>query len=136
MDTDFSNPNLIIMVDDNYADRFIAGRVFKNTGLEHSFLAMESGRELLEYLDEAKSGKRPIPSAILLDINMPGLNGFEVLRELRAQEEFQDRPPITMFTNSDRMEDRQLSMELGANDFRTKPTDLNVYADVFRSLVA
>lgn len=67
----------IMVVDDTMMDRFIASRVLQNSGIVQNVVEIESAKEALDYL-QAKSA---LPEVILLDINMPELNGFEFLDE-------------------------------------------------------
>lgn len=76
----------------------------------------ENGRAFLEMLES----KRFVPDIVILDINTPPLDGFEVLKVLRGARQFDDMP-IVMFTTSTSSQDERTATELGANGFYFKP---------------
>jgi CheY-like chemotaxis protein len=76
-----------------------------------------------------------MPAIVLLDINMPGLNGFEVLRSIRSRSEFEKLPVIVMLSGSENSRDAETALSLGANRFCTKPYDINAYTAFFDSLL-
>ena len=86
-----------------------------------------SGAEALKMAEEHE------PDFILLDINMPKKNGFEVLRWLRA-DPMAKRLSVTMLTASLRPEDVDLAFELGANSYLVKPSNLESLAEMLRTL--
>ncbi len=124
----------VVMVDDNESDAFIAERCYRRANLPNPFLVLHRGRALIEYLEDVQSGSKQMPAAVLLDINMPEMNGFEVLKAVRSRPEFQDVPVILMLTNSDNPRDVAAARELGANDFTVKPANLDDYTNFFRCL--
>lgn len=122
------------MVDDNPDDRMVAERCYRRSRHKLPFLQLTSGDALLEYLEGVASGERPMPALVLLDINMPGLNGFEALEQVRQQEIFREVPVVMMLTNSDNPDDIRRSRELGASDFFVKPMRLADYVQFFENL--
>jgi CheY-like chemotaxis protein len=113
--------NPIIMVDDNEGDLYIAERYYEKSKLSNPFMLMRDGPSLLDYLISVEAGREPMPVLVLLDINMPGMDGFEVLSRVRSRRAFSDMPIIMMLTNSDNPRDVERSEELGADGFQTKP---------------
>ena len=111
----------LLVVDDDPVDIAILERCFRKSALAetHEMIALRSGRELLDYMTEVESATVPMPSIILLDINMPGMNGFEALKTLRSQPPFASIPTIMFVSNSDNPEDVSRANELGA-DFAEK----------------
>jgi CheY-like chemotaxis protein len=124
----------IVMTDDSESDAFLARTCHAKSSVENEFRWIDSGGALLEYFDGVREGTEPMPALVLLDINMPGLDGFEVLRVVRATPEFRNIPIISMFTNSDDVKDIETSKSLGANAFFTKPADIRDYVEFFDSL--
>jgi CheY-like chemotaxis protein len=126
--------NPIIMVDDNEGDLYIAERYYEKSKLSNPFMLMRDGPSLLDYLISVEAGREPMPVLVLLDINMPGMDGFEVLSEVRSRRTFSDMPVIMMLTNSDNPRDVERSEELGADGFQTKPMRMEDYLTFFNKL--
>jgi CheY-like chemotaxis protein len=110
--------NLIFIVDDDPDDRQIILDAF----LEHTnmldYVFLEDGKELLDTLKSSEAAD--YPSLIILDLNMPGMLGLQVLKEIRSNARYSHIPIIVM-TTSELNTDRKHSYELGANCFLTKP---------------
>lgn len=96
-----ANKNEIVLVDDNEIDSNFIRRCHEMSSLDNQLICFSSGYDFLNHMKLVKSGAKEIPAVVLLDINMPGVNGFEVVKELRNYPEFQSKPPIILFTNSD-----------------------------------
>src|SRR4029077_15922127 len=111
----------VIMVDDNDSDIVLARFCYQDAKVPNPFLGMHSGSELLDYLESVVANRAVMPAIVLLDINMPGMSGFEVLARMRARAEFRRMPIIMMLTHSDYPEDEARAHELGADGFQTKP---------------
>ena len=75
-----------------------------------------------------------LPSLVLLDIKMPKINGFDVLREIRAAEKTKT-VPVVMFTSSGEQRDIVASRKLGANNYIQKPVKFSDFVEVIRQLV-
>lgn len=86
-----------------------------------------SGREALDYL-QGQSGPAEQPGLILLDLNMPQMNGLEVLDALRAGEQTRNIPVVVLTTSSE-ARDRQASYAHGANDYVVKALDLDKFQE-------
>lgn len=112
----------IVIVDDDADDREIIRDAFESSVQEQDYLFMENGDRLLEYLQDADDQNKP--SLIMLDLNMPGKDGRETLKELKSSQRFQEIPTI-VFTTSSSHRDKQNVYELGANCFITKPDTFN-----------
>lgn len=130
--SDSSQP--IVMVDDEALDRESVQRYLGRSRLENPFLGFEGGEDFLAYLDDAETGSEPIPALVLLDINMPRMNGFEVLAAVRNIERFRHVPIITMLTSSTDQRDIDRTSEMGANEYMVKPYRPREYQDFFDSL--
>ena len=104
----------VIVVDDDITNLKLAGHILSKNGLRVS--AVKSGQALLDYT--ASNG---YPDLILLDINMPGLDGFETLRRLRVQEEGKTPVPVIFLTADETEESEMTGLSLGAMDFVKKP---------------
>jgi CheY-like chemotaxis protein len=106
----------ILIVDDSENDIALLRRALDQEGVKNDLHVCKSGAEALDYLFHASA----LPRLMLLDINMPAMNGFEVLR--RVKDHPQWRQIITViFTTSMRPEDKAQADALGADSFLTKP---------------
>jgi DNA-binding response OmpR family regulator len=110
---------------------------FARQGLESALQVVGDGRKALEYLsgaDEyADQDKHPLPSVVLLDLNLPQVPGFDVLRWIRKHPDFA-RTPVVVFSSSTREDDRVRSLELGANEFVPKPSSGTKFGEVVHGL--
>jgi CheY-like chemotaxis protein len=115
---------LILMADDDADDREMAERALEGTSLQGRLRFVENGVELIEYLSTCSStgeaGRPSSPAFILLDLNMPRMNGYEVLEVLKGDEHLR-RIPVVVLTTSSAEEDVARSYDLGVNAFVTKP---------------
>lgn len=107
----------ILIVDDDADDREIIRDAFESTADHSDYVFIENGDRLIEFL-ESKDAE--LPSLIMLDLNMPGKDGRETLKEIKAHKRFQQIPTI-VFTTSSSVRDREIVYSLGANCFITKP---------------
>ncbi len=104
----------VIVVDDDVTNLTMAGRTLSKKGMRVS--ALKSGQALLDFIRTNDT-----PDLILLDIKMPGMDGFETLRRLRDQEAGKDEIPV-IFLTADESEDTETTgLSLGAMDFIKKP---------------
>ncbi len=135
MKTIGTNPQQpLVMVDDNIDDIAIARECYADADISNPFLCLNGGQELIDYLRSVDEGQSMMPALVLLDINMPGMSGFEALRKIRRQEQFNVVPIIMMLTNSDNPRDIEVSRMFGANGFQTKFSDISRYIGFFQSL--
>jgi CheY-like chemotaxis protein len=99
---------------------------------------VEDGMELLDYLRKEGNyvieNKAPRPDLILLDLNMPRLNGLEVLRVIKSDLSLEGIP-IMILTTSEAEEDVKLCLDNGACDFRTKPPGFSEWRDLIANSV-
>jgi CheY-like chemotaxis protein len=107
--------NKVLVVDDEVSLLDLYQIIFESAGYE--VRGAKSGRQALEMITEE------MPDLILLDVMMPGLNGIEVCREIRARYPSQN-PCILMYTADDRPETRENSMEAGATGLIDKETPI------------
>ena len=104
----------ILMVDDDPEDIYAIRRAFKNAKLGVDFDSAQSVEELF-------SKVRVPPTAILLDINIPKVSGYDILKKLRRNQAY-DNTKIIMLTTSTLQADRNKSLKNGASGFYTKPS--------------
>jgi CheY-like chemotaxis protein len=108
----------IIIVEDDADDREIIKHAFTGAIKDHEYVFLEDGEKLLDYLDNHQNDTKP--ALIILDLNMPGKDGKQILSELKKDERFR-AIPIIILTTSSSERDKNASYTLGANCFITKP---------------
>ncbi len=127
----------ILMVDDDPDDFYLARQAFKRSGQERDFQLVSDGEELMDYLyrrgEFARLENTPLPCLILLDLNMPRKDGWEVLKEMKQTRNFR-QIPIVVFTTSGEKDDILNSYELGASSYITKPAEFDVLVEVMKRL--
>lgn len=121
----------ILIVDDDADDREIIRDAFISSIEEQDYVFIENGDKLLEYLERSKEAEPP--SLIMLDLNMPGKDGRETLKEIKNDRRFHHIPTI-VFTTSSSMRDKQMVYDLGANCFITKPDTFNKLIEMTTSI--
>lgn len=134
MENNIIEPINILIVEDNYADVRLVQEVFKEGKLYVNLDAVNDGIEAMAYLrkeDKYKDANRP--DIILLDLNMPRKNGYEVLEEVKLDDNLK-RIPVIVMTISKAEEDVLKSYNLHANAYIVKPVGLNQFIEVIRSL--
>ena len=94
-------------------------------------VSIASGGEALDYLDHL--GDSPTPTVLLLDLNMPKIDGFEVLESIRSNPETHSLPVVILTTSNEEADVRR-AYELGANSFVRKPVDSTEFAEVVTQL--
>lgn len=126
-----SNPlTRILHVEDDQIDRMVVQRLLGKFGLAEGLLQAGNGLEALEVLGANPS---PYPRAILLDINMPKMNGIEFLQQIRM-EPLPLATSIYMLTTSTDERDRKAAFELGVAGYFVKPIDMHGYEMLFETL--
>jgi two-component system response regulator len=127
----------ILMADDDEEDRMLARDALTEAKLANHFATVEEGEELLQYLRNegrfSDTREFPRPGLILLDLNMPKVDGREALAQIRADEALCDIPVIVM-TTSQAEEDVVKSYATGANSYITKPVSFEGLVNVMRTL--
>ena len=128
---------MILLVEDNPDDEVLVKRTFERIGLKHRIYTVTSGSDAIAYLKRQPPfddrEKFPIPDLLLLDIKLPGQDGFEVLRSIR-QDWMPWHLPIVILTSSDHIRDANQAYQLGANSFLVKPLDFENAAELAQSL--
>jgi CheY-like chemotaxis protein len=130
---DFAGYGPLVMVDDSSAELYIAKGCLVRSTLERDFVTLDSGQALLDYLEAARAHKARLPYLVLLDVNMPSMDGFTALERVRQTRGFEHLPPILMLSSSDGPRDIERVHKLGA-DFVTKPPNMDVYVAFFDGL--
>jgi CheY-like chemotaxis protein len=127
----------ILLVDDNNMDVVLTLYAFREAGLMVDINVAKNGKEALDYLfGNDKFADRlqyPIPDVILLDLKMPGIDGFEVLRKIKGSGCLK-RIPVIILTSSREEKDKNLGYDLGANSYLLKPVSSDGFTEVVKKL--
>ena len=121
----------ICIVDDDADDRQIIHDAFRQAGTTAEIVLFDNGHAMMEHLNVMESNK--LPTLILLDLNMPGKDGRELLKEIKTIHNFR-HIPIVIFTTSSYDNDRTNCYLLGANCFVTKPSAYNKLVEAIQSI--
>jgi CheY-like chemotaxis protein len=118
-------PITILICDDDEDDRMLTQQALEDAHISNSVRFVADGEELLDYLYQrgtygGEMGKAPRPGLILLDLNMPKLDGREALKAIKEDKSLHDIPVVVLST-SRLDEDIVRSYQLGVNSFITKP---------------
>ncbi|MCX7592598.1 MAG: response regulator [Fischerella sp.] len=124
MTTKLNDPLLI--VEDSNEDFRILQRLMRRMAVKNPIYRCTSGDEVLDYLYQEGNYKNidtaPRPSVILLDLNLPGIDGRDILERLKQDKSFKEIP-IIIFTTSSNPQDIELCYQKGANGYLIKPMD-------------
>lgn len=125
---------VVVLAEDDDATRKLAEIAMGELDTVSDFQVVRDGIELLAYLRrEGEHADAKRPHLVLLDLNMPRMDGFAALAEIRQDDRLKDLP-IVILTTSDSQHDVMRCYRLGANSFVTKPTGFNALQTLFRSL--
>lgn len=128
---------VILLAEDNPADQEITRRTLSRLRVRNELNIVADGVELMEYLrGEGKHKGKDIncrPDILLLDINMPRLNGKDALKIIKSDPDLKTIP-VVMLTTSGYERDIEESYQLGANAYITKPADVKQFIDVLEKL--
>ncbi len=131
------SPHVLFYAEDEENDIFFLRHAFKESGAPIALHTASTGPEAIAYLSGAgrysDRAQHPVPGIVLLDVNLPGCSGFDVLKWLREQPHF-ERLPVIMFSSSARPEDLQKARELGASDYLQKPADGLAFSEIAEEL--
>ncbi len=115
----------MLLVEDSPTDVFVIKEVLGGCAVNFRVDVAQDGQEALRYLQD--TGR--CPALVLLDLNIPKVDGLEVLRQLRASPRCQ-RTPVIVVSSSRADEDRSMAKQLGANAYFQKPADLETYREL------
>ena len=124
----------IAVVDDDEEQLEIISRYYAKTNRQNELLLFNGAEDLQNYMDAVEEGISGSPFLILLDINMPGTNGFQVLKDLRKKVKFHIEPVVVMFSVSRYQNDIESARRLGADAYLTKPARASEYIRLFEAL--
>ncbi len=126
----------VLLVEDDPNDAILIRHAFRTVGLGNRLIVLSDGRQAVRYLNgEGPYRDReqyPMPVLILLDLDLPELNGFQFLEWVRKEPEL-SRLPVIVLTGSTFSPDVKLAYSLGANSFLVKPTHPGDFAAMLKT---
>lgn len=126
----------ILLVEDNEGDIILTTEAFKDMKLENKISVVKDGEEALRFLKkQGEFAQAPTPQLVLLDINLPGLNGKQLLEIIKRDEALRDIP-VVMLTCSDTDADISDCYDKHVNWYITKPIDYDKYTKVMHEIEA
>ena len=129
------NQGKILLVEDSDDDVALTLRAFKSHNITNEVVVASDGARALDYLFGADDGTPPgeIPAIVLLDLNLPKVNGLEVLQRIRAEERTRFLP-VVILTSSNEQRDLVEGYKLGANSYVRKPVDFTEFTHAAKQL--
>lgn len=122
-----SEGQVILIVEDSDDDYEYTEQAFRESRLKNPIRRCEDGQQALDYLYQKGNYNRdnaPRPGIVLLDLNMPGIDGREVLRRVKSDDHLTDIPVVVLTTSLD-SQDIDASYKEGANTYIQKPVDMD-----------
>ncbi len=127
----------ILLVEDNRMDVELTLDAFREARLLNAIHVSPNGQDALDYLfgrdNYTDRDQFPLPNIILLDLKLPGIDGFDVLRQIKSTSILK-RLPVIILTSSKEEGDRALSYDIGANSYLVKPVSFEGFLGVVRQI--
>lgn len=131
--TPYDKPVEILLVEDNPGDILLTREALLDSKIANNLRVARDGSEALTRLKDGKTDTTTLPDLVLLDLNLPGRDGREVLAEIKSDAVLR-RIPVVVITTSEAEEDIVRSYELHANCYVSKPLDLAEFTKVVNSI--
>lgn len=132
-----TKPARILLIEDNKMDVELTLDAFREARMANAITVISSGEEALDYIFGRKAFQdrksHPLPDLILLDLKMPGIDGFEVLKQIKNTP-IVKRIPVIILTVSQEEGDRAMSYDLGANSYLVKPVSFFGFLNVVKEI--
>jgi CheY-like chemotaxis protein len=122
-------PARILMFEDNVPDVYLLREALKAAGVQFQLTHISDGEQAIQFLSAAGAGRAAAPDLVLLDLNLPKIDGHALLERIRGNERL-ERIPVVVFTASESPRDRQEMAALGVDHYLTKPPDLEQFMQV------
>lgn len=123
----------ILLVEDNEDDIDLTLLAFKRNNIQNEITVARTGEEALKILHGAEYAANPLPSVVLMDINMPGMGGLEALKHIRNHPRTRSLP-VVILTSSKEDQDILESYHCGANSYIRKPVNFNEFVEAVKQL--
>jgi two-component system, response regulator len=127
----------IVLIEDNDLDAELTIRALRQNNLGNQIIRLADGQEALDFFfqtDKTKQGfNKDHPRLILLDIKLPGINGIDVLKALKNNEETRSIP-VVILTSSTEEKDIRICYHLGVNSYISKPVEFDNFLSTMKTL--
>jgi CheY-like chemotaxis protein len=126
----------IVMVEDDQGHAYLIQKNLRRAGLGNEVIHLTDGQQALDYLFGCggDAGMRnPVPVLILLDLNMPVVDGYQVLARIKANKRTRSTP-VVVLTTTDNPQEISRCYELGCNVYVTKPVEYDKFSEAIQSL--
>jgi CheY-like chemotaxis protein len=127
-----NSSKIILVGEDDPDDQEFLKEIFATVDSTYSLIFAHNGSQILVHLGSCHDGD--LPCLILLDYNMPELNGADILTELKKDRRYDNIPKIIWSTSSS-LTYKNMCLELGANDYMVKPSSMNALMDIARQII-
>ena len=132
-----NHPITVLLAEDDPEDIYLIGEALEEVAIPNQLKIVQNGEELLDYLyqrgDFSDPSESPRPGLVLLDLNMPRLDGREALSQIKADSDLR-RIPIVVLTTSKAQEDILNTYNLGISGYISKPVSFSGLLEVIKSL--
>ena len=128
-----TTPQPIMLIEDSPEDVEATLRAFRRSGLHNEIVHCATGDEALDRLHGRVPGDTPRPGIILLDLNLPGTDGREVLAEIKASDALKSIPVVVLTTSSDER-DVEACYRAGASSYIQKPVNMDGFLKAIQQL--
>ncbi|MET1256229.1 response regulator [Aliikangiella maris] len=137
INTELNRSPVITIAEDDLDDTFLLKRAFKETGSLSELRFVKDGRELIQYIQRQPpfndNQLYPFPDLILLDLNMPNVDGRESLEWIKGNVQY-NHIPIIVLTTSSNEADILSAYDLGANSYITKPNNFKAFIEIVHTI--
>ena len=123
-------PLTILLIEDNETDRLVMQEILEQCGIDFRLCIAVNGSDAIKYIQHTGVDESaPRPGLVLLDLNLPGISGLEVLKQIRKTTRY-DGVPVVIVTSSDSEHDKGVTAQLSVNAYFRKPTSLPEYLEL------
>jgi CheY-like chemotaxis protein len=127
-------PMEILLIEDNFTDAALTIRALERGQVRHRLTLVRDGAEALEFLRrQGRFARAPRPDLILLDLNLPRIDGRELLSDLKSDDDL-SAIPVVIMTGSEDYEDELRSQRLNVEGYVTKPVDMPKFLSIVKEL--
>jgi CheY-like chemotaxis protein len=124
---------LILLVEDDPGHARLIEKNLRRSSVTCEIVKLDDGQKILDYLLANEKAAESAGTVVLLDLNMPGLSGYQVLQRLKANERTRSIPVVILTTTDDSVEIKRC-YDLGCNAYVTKPVDYEQFSEMIHRL--